>query len=79
MSEFDTFVETGKKKNFVEREVGEKDYAAKVDKKWCPKCHAVQSYDEVRKRKKRCSNGCGVSYRQPAKSPTSETSPRSFG
>lgn len=41
--------------------IGKKDYDAKIDKKICPKCHAKQSYDEVKEKRKLCPN-CRVEY-----------------
>lgn len=35
---------------------GKQEYEARVDKKQCPSCHAVQSYDEVKEKRKNCPN-----------------------
>ena len=47
----------------LEREMCKKEYEAVVDKKYCPRCGAKQSYDEVRDKRKRCE-GCGELYRR---------------
>lgn len=46
----------------LERRRGEQEYQKKVDKKSCPKCKAVQSYDEFSKRKNKCRS-CRVPYK----------------
>jgi hypothetical protein len=41
---------------------GKEDYEARMDKKYCPKCGAKQSYDEVKEKRKLCPN-CNVEYK----------------
>ena len=50
----------------LERKRGEKEYESLIDKKVCPKCGAVQSYDEVVSRRNKCKkSGCNCLYRKP--------------
>lgn len=50
----------------LERKRGEKEYENLIDKKVCPKCGAVQSYDEVVSRRNKCKkSGCNCLYRKP--------------
>ena len=50
----------------LERKRGEKDYESMIDKKQCPNCGAVQSYDEVVSRRNKCKkSGCNLLYRKP--------------
>jgi hypothetical protein len=42
--------------------VGEMEYDAILDKKFCPNCTAKQSYDEIKEKRKRCPN-CNIEYR----------------
>ena len=41
--------------------VGEMEYDAILDKKFCPNCTAKQSYDEIKEKRKRCPN-CNIEY-----------------
>lgn len=43
---------------------GKSAYELKFDKKRCPRCGAVQSYDEVVDKRKKCQE-CGIEYRVP--------------
>ena len=56
-----------KRREKLERARGEKEYAVLIDKKCCPNCGAVQSYDEVVSRRNRCKKGgCkNALYRKP--------------
>ena len=50
----------------LERKRGEKEYEQMIDKKVCPKCGAIQSYDEVVSRRNKCKkSGCNCLYRKP--------------
>lgn len=50
----------------LERKRGEKAYESIIDKKQCPNCGAVQSYDEVVSRRNKCKkSGCNLLYRKP--------------
>jgi hypothetical protein len=55
--------EANERKRVMERvfQKGKQDYDALVDKKRCPVCTATQSYDEVKEKRKNCSN-CQVAY-----------------
>jgi hypothetical protein len=52
-----------KRKMKLERLQGQREYDARQDKKQCPKCGTVQTYDEIMDRKKKCANNCGLDYR----------------
>jgi ribosomal protein S27AE len=43
---------------------GEEAYKTVLDKRQCPQCTAVQSYDEVKEKRKLCPN-CNVEYQRP--------------
>lgn len=45
----------------LQHQIGQTEYEAKVDKKYCPSCGAKQSYDEVKEKRKLCPN-CQVEY-----------------
>ena len=49
------------KMNRLEESIGQRDYNAKIDKRYCPKCGAQQKYDEVVEKKKKCPV-CNVTY-----------------
>jgi hypothetical protein len=65
-----------KKSNFIERqEASERsrvdrldvdkrksDYEAVLDKKYCPKCGAKQSYDDIKEKRRKCNN-CHIEYK----------------
>jgi hypothetical protein len=46
------------------RRRGEEAYKTVLDKRQCPQCTAVQSYDEVKEKRKLCAN-CNVEYQRP--------------
>jgi ribosomal protein S27AE len=46
------------------RRRGEEAYKTVLDKRQCPQCTAVQSYDEVKEKRKLCPN-CNVEYQRP--------------
>jgi hypothetical protein len=55
-----------KRRENLARKRGEKDYEVMIDKKVCPNCGAIQSYDEVVSRRKKCKkSGCNVFYQKP--------------
>lgn len=50
------------RRTMMEKEIGERDYKAMNNKKWCPICQKTQTYDEYAADKKKCSE-CKVSFR----------------
>ncbi|KDO30968.1 hypothetical protein SPRG_04156 [Saprolegnia parasitica CBS 223.65] len=50
------------KNESIRRNREERAYIAQLDKKECPKCGNLQSYSEVKQKRKQCPN-CGVAYR----------------
>ncbi len=45
----------------IEQSRGKKEYDAIVDKKFCPRCGAKKSYDDVKENRKKCNN-CNIEY-----------------
>ena len=45
----------------LELNIGKQEYDALLDKKFCPQCKGKQSYDDIKEKRKKCSN-CNIEY-----------------
>ena len=73
---YHTYFSAEEKDNFIDRQeakyrqkteklsfnIGKANYDAILDKKSCSSCGAKQSYDEYKKKQKKCQN-CNVEYK----------------